>query len=206
MAVQATLREQRRQASRAAFIEAARVLFEEPGFQHTTMSQIANHAGLHVQTLYTHFPTKQLLAATLHCERFRAALASRPGDTITFWQDWVHRAARSESSNDHGRSFLQFVVSGQSDPKVAGVKAEIAHDYIYDLADAIALDFGLDLETDRRPVLIANMLWGGNSDAVFRWSGSGGKIDLVNVVVTAAEEVAGIVRNYQEFVGFRRSP
>jgi AcrR family transcriptional regulator len=193
------LRAKRRRASRRAFIEAARVLFNDPGFEETTMARIADRAGLHLQTLYKHFPTKQVLASTLHSEDFRAALAERKTSTLIFWRDWVRRAAMKEISVAEGASFLQYV-TGKKDPKVAGVKAELGTRYIYLLADSIAEDMKLDLATDRRPVLIANMLWGGNIDALYRWSETGGKADLVALVADAAEQVEAIVSTHLEGV------
>lgn len=40
-------------------------LFASKGYEETTLESIAKKAGLHVQTLYRHFPTKSDLAAAI---------------------------------------------------------------------------------------------------------------------------------------------
>ena len=202
MQAKTPLREKRRLSSRKAFLDAARQLFNDPGFEETTMGQIAELAELHLQTLYSHFPTKQALAATLHIEPFRESLANRKTSTIEWWRIWVGEAARKEMKKDGGATFLQFVMRESADPRLAGAQSEIAYRLTYSLARAIAEDFKMDMEIDRRPVLIAYMLWGGNADAVYRWSKAGGKGDLRQITVDALLEVETIVNNYEQFVGF----
>ena len=199
------LREKRRLSSRKAFLDAARTLFDNPGFQETTMGQIAELADLHLQTLYSHFPTKQNLAATLQAESFRDALGIRKKDTMTFWREWIRAAAKAQVSKDGGASFFQYLMTEKADPKLAGAQSLIANQYTYSMARAIAEDLNLDIDTDRRPVYIAYMLWGANADAVFRWSKTEGKGDLVKIAVNAVKDVEKIVNEYQQFVGFTDS-
>lgn len=195
------LREKRRRASRASFIAAARELFDRKGFTDTTMAEVAEQAGLHLQTLYKHFPTKQALASALHKETFHELLADRTTDTLTFWRDWVKGSSKAQIERDGGMSFFQSVLLNDTDPKLMGVAAELARDYVAALSRAIAQDLGMDVSTDRLPVLIAHMCWGGNYDAVRRWSASGAKEDLVALTVGAAEEVISIVHRLMADAG-----
>ncbi|MDE0817601.1 MAG: TetR/AcrR family transcriptional regulator [Pirellulaceae bacterium] len=183
------LRERRRIASRTAFIESARDLFEEAGFGNTSMEQIAERAGLHVQTLYRHFPTKQSLSATIQIEKFKAAFDERDKDTLTFWHRWVEEQARTVVVPE----YLHHLSETYSDPKLAGVASMVATEYLNMLANGLAQDFSMDRDSDCLPILIANMLWGANADAVQRWSKSNGEADLVEFAGSAAKEVAKVV-------------
>ncbi len=157
------------------------------------MAEVAEKTGLHLQTLYKHFPTKQALAAALHKETFHESLADRTTDTLTFWREWVRRSSKAEIERDGGMSFFQSVLLNDTDPKLMGVAAELARDYVRVLSRGIAQDLDMDLTTDRLPALIAHMCWGGNYDAVRRWSESGAREDLVELTVGAADEVISIV-------------
>lgn len=58
------LREQQKQQTRIVLMEAAMRLFAEQGYENVTLNQIAEHAGIHVQTLFKHFKTKVSLATS----------------------------------------------------------------------------------------------------------------------------------------------
>lgn len=58
------LREQQKQQTRIQLMEAAMFLFAERGYENVTLNEIAEHAGIHVQTLFKHFKTKVSLATS----------------------------------------------------------------------------------------------------------------------------------------------
>ena len=59
-------RQQQKAATRALILDAARVLFEERGFEGTTMRLLATKAGIGLGTIFAHFPDKgALLMAAL---------------------------------------------------------------------------------------------------------------------------------------------
>jgi len=76
---------ERRRATRAALVKAARILFGRRGFRATTIDQIAESAGVAKGAVYHHFPTKVNL--------FEAVLES-VSEQIA---DEVRRSARDES-------------------------------------------------------------------------------------------------------------
>ena len=85
------LREKRKAQTRASLIKAAQDLFSRKGYDETTLEQIAGHAGLHVQTLYRHFSSKQDLATAGDqdvLDRFRQLIEdpAREGNTFEFWR------------------------------------------------------------------------------------------------------------------------
>lgn len=58
-----TLRDQQKELTRTRLIDAARELFNELGVQHTTIDQIARHAGTTRATFYLHFENKAEIAS-----------------------------------------------------------------------------------------------------------------------------------------------
>ena len=52
------LREKRRNNTRAVLVKTCNKLLNENGYRNLTMQNVADVAGIHVQTLYKHFPTK----------------------------------------------------------------------------------------------------------------------------------------------------
>jgi AcrR family transcriptional regulator len=182
-------RQERWHVTRETFLETARNLFRHQGFEATTMAQIAEQSGKHIQTLYRHFPTKNALHAHLYLKEFEDALASRQTDALVFWQDWIRksaRLARGAAAAHARRAPLEIpgVAWGESAP------LEVADQYIDSLAAALADDFNLDPDASRLPILIANMLWGANRDAIRRYYASRGKNDYVQLKVDAAEEAS----------------
>ncbi len=55
--------ERRKQETRKKIIEAARDLFDQQGFNATTMEQVAEKADVAKKTLYNHFPVKEAILA-----------------------------------------------------------------------------------------------------------------------------------------------
>ncbi len=91
MATQFPLREKRKAQTRANLIQAAMELFANNGYQETTLEQVAEKAGLHVQTLYRHFRSKQELATATDqdlLDEFRSIITApnRRGNTFACWR------------------------------------------------------------------------------------------------------------------------
>jgi AcrR family transcriptional regulator len=67
---------QRRQATRARLLDAAGDLFGDHGYEATSIAQLARAAGVHVATLYDHFPSKAHIGMVLLNQRAEQALAA----------------------------------------------------------------------------------------------------------------------------------
>ena len=190
------LRQKRKAATRSSLIESARALFAEKGYDDTTLEQIAEHAGLHVQTVYRHFATKQDLATATDSEvldRFREAITDpkRTNNTFEFWRGWVGAAA-IELSADGGEGYRQFLLETWGPPMVSTKLIKIGQEFEDLLAESLAKDFGLEAEEAYRNTsaarLAAVLLWGANS-YINRQHATQEGFDLVENVVPVVDAV-----------------
>ncbi|GAB3491916.1 TetR/AcrR family transcriptional regulator [Amycolatopsis cihanbeyliensis] len=85
------LRERKKQRTRQALVEAAMRLFQEKGYERTTVAEIADAAGVSTKTLFNYFPGKEELIFGHRRERvdsLRDRIAARgegeqPADLLT---------------------------------------------------------------------------------------------------------------------------
>lgn len=87
MTVDAGLRERKKQRTRQALIDAAVRLFNERGYDQTTVADIAAAAELSTRTFFLHFPTKEAVVFADDRGRLDAGLAAiagrRPGESAS---------------------------------------------------------------------------------------------------------------------------
>ena len=199
--VQYPLRERRKQRTRAALIDAAYGLFSTKGYDDTTLEEVADEAGLHVQTLYRHFPSKPDLAIAVdrnQIEHFRAAIddPQRTGTTFEFWRDAIIRNAAELEAQTRGlEHYRELVRQTDRSPSVALRLHTIMDEYEDLLTTSLVVDFGMDPDRDRLPRLVACMLVGGNRDVVRRYAETG-DFDLAEECVEVANSVALMFEQY----------
>lgn len=163
------LRTKRKMATREKLVRAARQLFLTKGYDNTTLEEIADLSGLHVQTLYRHFGTKQDLAKAgdEHWFRlFETTIRERDDATSTFrfWREFIETSVESlTSEEDLYRSHLRM---RHSSPTVLGATQEIRYRYEDILTYHLARDFGMDPNGISIPRLVACALLGGNNHAL----------------------------------------
>ena len=183
-------RPKRRTQSRAKLLQAAEQLFANHGFWDTTIESIAGEAGLHVQTLYRHFPTKADIALALvkqQLDEFRTYLANREGNTLSAYAAWVERSGRLNFSR-----FLEQGPTLHRDDSIATTVVDQASEYEMVLARGIAEDLNMNADIDLAPVMIACALLGGTRHAHEAWM-RGGKNDpeaYVGSILRAVEVIA----------------
>lgn len=185
------LRSKRRLQTRTALIQAALKLMSERGFDNVTMQEVADAAGTHAQTLYSHFPNKYALSAAAAVVSFSTALAARKTDTMTFWREWVE--ARTKEASGAEKEFAGLVSDTLNKSRFALVNLAVSQEYIDVLAEGLAEDFELDASSDLLPKLIAQMLMAASQHSIFAWQESRSEYDLLKGQLDGVDEVAGIV-------------
>ena len=200
--VQYPLRERRKQRTRAALIDAAIGLFSTKGYDDTTLEEVADHAGLHVQTLYRHFPSKPELAIAVdrrQIEDFRQAIEdpARTTDTFEFWRGQiVFNTTQLEQETGGLSNFRELLRQQHRSPSIA-LRLHTLNDEYEDLLTAsLAKDFRMDPMGDRLPRLVACMLVAGNRHVVNRWAKEEGAFELAAELVAVADYVASLFRHH----------
>lgn len=209
MAISYPKRTETKNKNREQLIDAADRLFATKGYQHTTLNDVAETAGLHVQTLYKHFKNKEELAiasastAVGHLKE-HFDVASDGQSTFDVWRAFISdslagllpmgigehkRAQLRAASSMMNDNFLLIVYSGFEDV----------------LTEHLAADFQMDPKTSHLPRVVAAMLWAGNEIALKRCAGlDTGKEVLDNPAAIIEESLSVIDDIESTFVSYIR--
>ncbi|MBV33572.1 MAG: hypothetical protein CMK36_09085 [Porticoccaceae bacterium] len=183
-------RAHKRDQNRHKLETSACILFSTVGHQHTTLSDIAEKAELHVQTLYRHFKNKEeitIAAANLVVYDCRLHFESAPASDSTFrkWQGWVSKTIPflfEQGISQHkfnqwnspysllNDRFLLFLNSG----------------YENLLTEYLARDLKMNTDAQALPRLIASMLLSGNEMAL---KGSAKQIKTISATASTTEVI-----------------
>jgi len=171
--------ETRRKIRLAAF-----TVFSRSGFERATLAEISDTAGVHLQTLIRHFPTKGDLMADIHIlttKHFKKFLRERTMDAISTWRAWLELTANElpDMLVFPSDSYRFPAVTPDGEAAIYGLKEA--------LAETIAEDLGVSLVNDLRPVLIACALIGGNGHVALSWAGK--RMDKKKFVASLLEVV-----------------
>ena len=186
----------RRQQTRVRILEAALNEFRRVGYAEATMNAIAEAADIHVTTLFTHFKAKRELAETLAnieleqlSEMIEAAKGKIP--VFEFFRGLVLATAKErQDKGDHKRGISR---ESLQEPELALNWMRYEEQEIKLLAGYIAVDFGLDIETDYVPFLAADVLISSGVLAWSRWRKARASYDLVaesEIALDIAERMA----------------
>ncbi len=156
------LRTKKKAETRLKLVKAARDLFLSKGYEATTLEEVAEAAGLHVQTLYRHFATKQELANAgdkFWLSKFKDAITSpqREKDTFAFWRNWLTKSY-DLMTEDGGVAYRQHIRMRHSTPEVLGAIWEIQAEYEDLLTQALSKDFNIAPDGPSIPRMAAGML------------------------------------------------
>ncbi len=190
------LRKKRKAATRGRLIRSAGLLFAERGYKETTLEEVAEHAGLHVQTLYRHFANKQELATAGDqdlLEQFEYAITDpqRNSNTFDFWREWVGDMAVRLTRVEGGQNLRKFLRQRWSRQRISPLLIRIAHQYEDLLTDSLARDFDMPSGGVATPRLVAIMLWGVHSH-VQRLYVAEEEFDLAKEVVVVVDSVESL--------------
>ena len=185
------LRTKRKAATKKKIVQAAQGIFYRKGYDATTLEEIADAAGVHVQTLYRHFPNKQTLASHgdyRWFERFREEITDpeRTSNTFEFWRGWLTQTFE-RLTNDGGEPYRQYITVRHANPSILGEMSRIGARYEDLLCFSLAEDFGMAPGGPGKPRLVAGMLLAGSNYIFRRFEVE--DIDLVQEAVAVVDEV-----------------
>lgn len=211
MSVKYPKRTLKKNLNREKLTVTATLLFSRKGHQSTTLDEIASEAGVHVQTLYKHFKTKEELviasAATVIADcraRFEEKFESH--STFTIWREWMTNSV----------TFLTRLGLGESKKQQLCAASSLMNDsyllivytgYENLLTEYLAQDFKMDPKTHRLPRLVACMLWSGNEAAMKRCAGLDTEKDILAVNQAVIDESIGVIDDIEKlFSGYIKIP
>lgn len=187
-------REKKKAETRRKIIDASlELFFERETSDEVTLEEVAERAGVHVQTLYRHFPNKvslMLAGDQLYLDRFRKFIQGAPeeADTFTLWRDWLKLSYR-EFLEDEAKYKNLYLRKFESMSGVAGLWA-IQNMYEDILCASLARDFGMSPEGVGLPRLVAGMLTAGNAAIIRRFTEA--EIDFLGETIEAVDTVEGL--------------
>ena len=187
------LRTRKKLRTRVALATAALELFEERGFDETTVDEIAAAADVSRRTFFRYFETKEdvfLVDPAGKLQIIEDELSRRDDGESTLAA--IRRALLAiarDYAADEAFLRLQYRV-GLREPKL------VAHGYVYQvrwedaLARAVAVDLGVDAATDVRARVTAHVTVGAARTAVASWLSSPAGTDAVAVMDATFDLVA----------------
>jgi AcrR family transcriptional regulator len=175
-----SLRERKKAATRTQLMNVALRLFEEQGFDETTVEDIAAAADVAPRTFFRYFPTKVDVLFGDHTERLeliRNTLAARPpGEPIV---DAVRRANLEAIAKlvEDPAPFLTRSRLADSVPAAHAHGRHLDAEYEEIIAEAVAASRRSDPATDLYARLIARAAWAATRAARDVWIASDAKRD-----------------------------
>lgn len=191
----------RKVETRKRLVAAAQALFIEQGYENVTLEQVAAAAGLHVQTLYRHFPTKLDLAMAgvrVYVDRFERAIGApdRKGDTLTFWRTWQTRTITRLTRGERAESYRRILTVEADTPGGAEVAAKVNRTYLDLLAASLRADLAEEDDKAGNAVLIAGMLLVGHGDVLRRYREERLAGDLLSEALATIDRVEALAAPY----------
>jgi AcrR family transcriptional regulator len=175
----ASLRERRAARTRDAIVVAALELFEERGFQGTTVDEIAARAEVAPRTFFRYFPTKEaVLFARAADDRAKiaAALGARPPSEHPFVSLMTVVGTYTEETEQQENDIRLLQKLGAERPEVwAYQRTLLETELVQMLAGFVAGRLGVDIDIDPRPRVWAAMVMSTYRIAFRMWLDGGRK-------------------------------
>ena len=169
-------RERKKQATRRGLADAALRLFDQQGFDTTTVEQIADVVDVSARTFHRYFERKEDVLFADHAERiakFRALLAERPDDEAPLQS--VRLALLMSTRELDSRADLEFIRARliTQSPPLRAYNLRYLDDWARAIADHVALRTNSE-PTDPWPSLAGRCTMAAVIDARQRWVTEGG--------------------------------
>jgi AcrR family transcriptional regulator len=179
------LRERKKERVREQLMEAAFRLFEERGFDATTIDDVVNAVEVSRRTFFRYFKSKEdvLLGWFDRTdEDMRSALEARPPEEEPFL---AMRRALTDVIQRYERNCGRMLALDcliMATPCVRARKQAMHADWAEQMAATLAKRLGVELDRDLRPRLVANVALSILSSAVQTWRANGGRDSLAKLI------------------------
>ncbi len=152
------LRERKKRKTRAAIVDAAMSLFEEKGFDATTIAEIASKAEIAPRTFFAYFPSKEDVVFSDSSEALasmRVRFASRgPGeDAIDALRGWIAGMVEQMDPLDKRKECQHMLI--RENPDLADHHRALRGHFEEELVNALREDFGDRDDRDVRARMVA---------------------------------------------------
>lgn len=167
-----SLRERKKARTRAELIRVSQRLFQEQGFNATTLEQICEEVEVVPQTLLRYFDSKHRLALSPHYDAFHEFAeemdsANRPLDALSSWRGFAAERAHTAEADP-----APFLLAHRT-PELRAAMLDVLLAYEDLLARLFASDAGRSPDDDVDARLLACVLVAGEAAAYRRWLDSG---------------------------------
>ncbi|MCI2975587.1 MAG: TetR family transcriptional regulator [Ferrimicrobium sp.] len=174
---------ERKERTRALLAQRAAELFVAKGFDHTTVEEIAQAAGISPRTFFRYFATKEEVVMSflwLKIDQLLASLAMRPrSESLLESVQVVFRAVQGETEVEQDRQLLQLLATT---PSLRARWLVDGWESAVRLRPIIADRLGVGIESPRVS-LIANVLFMVTETVLDQWSVNGG--DFIDQMLDA---------------------
>jgi AcrR family transcriptional regulator len=171
------LRERKKQRTRDALVDAAFTLFQDKGFEATTIDEIAEAVELSPRTFFRYFESKEDVALTLLDQQFTmlyAAFAARPAQepVLTALRHATVAVMRACERGTRGFDADRYTCVQRmvrDSPSVHARSLEMCSGRLAELATHVAARMGVDPVRDPRPTLVAAAATTAVQTAISAW-------------------------------------
>ncbi len=144
LAMKEPLRQRKKARTARTIEEVATTLFEDQGYDATTLEQIAEAAEVHKQTVLRYFKSKEDIAFAYRNRlyaHFTEALANRTGTVLEYWREYIRETSQTAMRNGTLRRWVKFI---DGDDRLFAYQLHLNQKYIDTLADALIEEAGVD--------------------------------------------------------------
>ena len=178
------VREQKKEATRRALLEAANLRFQKAGFEATTIDEVCQDIGVSRRTFFRYFPDKESLAFPHRRERlqrFVELLSTAPPSEspVGGLRRIAQMFAKEYMQNRESLIAQQRLI--QTAPALLARENEIDRDWEMGMAQAFRMRAGGGAEAELRARVLAGATIGVIRATMRYWFASGGKTDLAKL-------------------------
>ncbi len=197
----------RGQRNREALITAAIALFEDNGYDATTVDHIAAHAGVAPRTFFHHFASKDDILFDGYRERLdEATHRFRASGARSLWGALADASASvAEAISAQPDIFVARARLYGSHPVLRAARLRINDDWIDQMTTEVAAWLHADPAVDLRPRLAVNVVNGANRAAIDTWVAGGGTGDLVASMRQANDLLRPSITRIERLIRAERS-